>query len=44
MEKELWDKEFVEQMAEYGKIEETSAIRLSKLKEDQVYPPERTEP
>jgi len=33
IEEDLWDKELIDQVMEYGRIEETSAVYLSKLKE-----------
>ena len=31
----LWDKDLIEEVMKYGKIEETSSIYMSKLKEDE---------
>ena len=35
VEEGLWDKELIDQIMKYGRIEETSAVYLSKLKEDE---------
>jgi len=35
VEEGLWDKELIDQVMKYGRIEETSAVYLSKLKEDE---------
>ena len=35
VEEGLWDKELIDQVMAYGKIEETSAVYLSKLREEE---------
>ena len=35
VEKGLWDKELIDQVLKYGRIEETSAVYLSKLSEEE---------
>jgi len=35
VEKGLWDKELIDQVMKYGRIEETSAVYLSKLRKEE---------
>ena len=35
LENSLWDKELIDQVMQYGRIEETSSVHLSKLKEEE---------